>query len=101
MRLKQDLVVVILRDNAYGMIKWKQAGAGFPSFGLDYGNPDFVHYAEAYGARGYRVEGSAHLGRDLEQCLHGKGVHIVEVPVDYSENEKVLIHELKQKTSIL
>ena len=100
-RLKQDLVVVILRDNAYGMIKWKQASAGFASFGLDYGNPDFVHYAESYGARGYRVEGSKQLLEILNQCLHKKGVHVVEVPVDYSENERVLINELKQKTSLL
>ena len=100
-RLKQDLVVVILRDNAYGMIKWKQAGAGFEDFGLDYGNPDFVHYAESYGARGYRVETSVHLAEVLEKCINSKGVHVVEVPVDYSENERVLIDELKEKTSIL
>lgn len=100
-RLKQDLVVVILRDNAYGMIKWKQAGAGFADFGLDYGNPDFVHYAESYGARGYRVEASSHLTEVLEKCVNGKGVHVIEIPVDYSENERVLIDELKEKTSIL
>ena len=100
-RLKLDLVVVILRDNAYGMIKWKQAGAGFTHFGLDYGNPDFVHYAESYGAKGYRIENSAQLAEIMGQCLHSPGIHVVEVPVDYSENEKVLINELKQKTSIL
>jgi acetolactate synthase-1/2/3 large subunit len=54
-RLGLDLVVLVLRDNAYGMIKWKQAGMGFEDWGLDYGNPDFVKYAEAYGARGIRV----------------------------------------------
>ena len=54
-RLGMDVVVVILRDNAYGMIKWKQAGLGFEDFGLDYGNPDFVKYAEAYGAHGHRA----------------------------------------------
>ncbi len=100
-RLKQDLVVVILRDNAYGMIKWKQAGSGFKNFGLDYGNPDFVQYANAYGAKGYRVESSLHLTQVLEECIQSKGLHVIEVPVDYSENEKVLIDELKAKTSIL
>lgn len=100
-RLQQDLVVVILRDNAYGMIKWKQAGAGFANFGLDYGNPDFIHYAKSYGALGYRVESPGQLLEILNHCLQSKGVHVVEVPVDYSENEKVLINELKEKTSIL
>ena len=48
-RLGLHIVVVILRDNAYGMIKWKQANMGLKDYGLDYGNPDFVKYAEAYG----------------------------------------------------
>jgi acetolactate synthase-1/2/3 large subunit len=54
-RLKLDLVVLILRDDAYGMIKWKQANMGLRNFGLDYGNPDFVRYAESYGASGHRI----------------------------------------------
>ena len=54
-RLGIDLVVLILRDDAYGMIKWKQANMDFPEYGLDYGNPDFVKYAESYGAKGWRV----------------------------------------------
>ena len=100
-RLKLDLVVLILRDNAYGMIKWKQAGMGFEDFGLDYGNPDFVKYAQAYGAEGHRVESSEKLAGILKNCLDSPGVHLVEVPVDYSENERVLIEELKAKTCIL
>ncbi|MEK9628727.1 MAG: acetolactate synthase large subunit [Nitrospinota bacterium] len=100
-RLKMSLVVVILRDDAYGMIKWKQAGMGFQDFGLDYGNPDFVKYAESYGAKGHRVESSEHLTTLLDECLNGPGVHLIEVPVDYSENERVLIEELKSKTCIL
>ena len=100
-RLKMDLVVLILRDNAYGMIKWKQAGMGFKDFGLDYGNPDFVKYAQAYGAEGHRVESTNQLGDCLKKCLDAPGVHLVEVPVDYSENERVLIEELNAKTCIL
>ena len=48
-RLKLNLVVLILQDNAYGMIRWKQAVDGFPDFGMTFGNPDFVAYAKAYG----------------------------------------------------
>jgi acetolactate synthase-1/2/3 large subunit len=100
-RLKLDLVILILRDNAYGMIKWKQAGMGFKNFGLDYGNPDFVKYAESYGAEGHRVESSDQLVQILQDCLNSPGVHLVEVPVDYSENERVLIEELNKKTGVL
>ncbi len=100
-RLKLDLVIVILRDNAYGMIKWKQAAMNFQNFGLDYGNPDFVKYAEAYGANGHRVGSTDQLGQVLKGCLNSPGVHLVEVPVDYSENERVLIEELKRKTEVL
>ena len=97
-RLDMDLVVVILRDDAYGMIRWKQAGMGFENFGLSYGNPDFLRYAESYGAKGCRVESSESLAGLLREGLDQPGVHIVEVPVDYSENERVLIEELRAKT---
>ena len=49
-RLGLDLVVLILRDDTYGMIRWKQAAMGFGDYGLSYGNPDFVQYARSYGA---------------------------------------------------
>ncbi len=100
-RLKLDLVVLILRDDAYGMIKWKQAGMGFKDFGLDYGNPDFVKYAEAYGAMGHRLETTDQLAGFFKTCLDAPGIHLVEVPVDYSENQKVLIEELNAITCIL
>ena len=99
-RLGLNLVVMVLRDDAYGMIKWKQAGMGFPDFGLDYGNPDFVKYAEAYGAHGHRLQATDQLPALLEECLSGQGVHLVEIPVDYSENKKVLIDELNSITCI-
>jgi len=100
-RLNMDLVVIILKDDAYGMIKWKQAGMGLPDFGLDFGNPDFVKYAESYGAGGFRISKTGELLRVLENCFTIPGVHVLEVPVDYSENEKVFIEELKNKTCLL
>src|SRR5947199_5114666 len=54
-RLKVNLVVVILEDSAYGMIRWKQAVDAFPDYGMTFTNPDFVRYAESYGAKGHRV----------------------------------------------
>ena len=98
-RLKLDLVVLLLRDNAYGMIKWKQENMGLKDFGLDYGNPDFVAYAESYGAQGHRVTSSAGLLPLLASCLETPGVHLIEVPVDYSENDRILNHEIKEQSA--
>jgi len=100
-RLKLDLVVLILRDDAYGMIKWKQAAMGFKEFGLDYGNPDFVQYARSYGAEGHRLESTDQLAGFLKNCLAAPGIHLVDVPIDYSENERVLIEELNAITCII
>jgi len=100
-RLKLHLLVIILRDNAYGMIKWKQAGADFSDFGLDFGNPDFVKYAESYGAKGYRISKNGELATVLSHCLAEHAVHLIEVPIDYSENEKVLFDELKKLTCLI
>ena len=98
-RLGLHIVVIILRDNAYGMIKWKQANMGLKEFGLDYGNPDFVRYADSYGAKGHRVTSTAELLPMLQQCHSEPNVHVVEVPVDYSENDRILNHEIKERSA--
>ncbi|WP_417910579.1 acetolactate synthase large subunit [Candidatus Electronema sp. PJ] len=100
-RLKLDLTVLILRDNGFGMIKWKQAGMNLPRFGLDFGNPDFVQYAESYGAAGWRVSVQHQLPETLDHCLNTPGVHLIELPIDYAENESVLIEELRKKTCLI
>ncbi len=97
-RLGLDLVVLILNDSAYGMIEWKQESLGFKNFGLKFGNPDFVKYAESYGAYGYRVQHTDDFVQLLKSCLNTKGVHVIDVPVDYSENIRVLTKELKEKS---
>jgi acetolactate synthase I/II/III large subunit len=93
-RLRLDLVVLILEDHAYGMIRWKQAAAGMADFGLSFGNPDFVMYAEAYGARGRRIERSDELAPAIRDAFTAGGVHVLVTPIDYSENQRVLIDEL-------
>ncbi|PCJ32899.1 MAG: acetolactate synthase large subunit [Gammaproteobacteria bacterium] len=100
-RIGLDLVVIILNDNAYGMIKWKQEGMGFNNFGLDYNNPDFVKYAESYGAKGYRPESHAEFKSILNEALESKGVHLIELAVDYSLNHSILNEGLKEKICIL
>lgn len=100
-RLKLNLVVLVLRDDSYGMIRWKQDRMGFPDFGLEFGNPDFVKYAESYNARGHRIEKTEDFAPRLQQCFDEGGVHLIDLPVDYSENKKVLVDELKEKVCIL
>ena len=95
-RLGLDLAVLILRDDAYGMIRWKQSHMGFADFGLSYGNPDFVKYAECYGASGHRVASSGHLAELLRHCLATPGVHLIDCPVDYTENDRLLNEEIKR-----
>lgn len=100
-RLDLHLVIIILCDNGYGMIKWKQRGMDFPDFGLDFSNPNFIQYAESYGAKGYRITRNGTFTKQLASCLNAPGVHLIEVPVDYSENEKVFLKELQNKTCLL
>lgn len=89
-RLGLDLVVIILNDNAYGMIQWKQEGEGFPKYGLDYGNPDFVKYAESFGATGHRPSSVNDFKQILELALNSKGVQVIDLSVDYSLNHEIL-----------
>jgi acetolactate synthase-1/2/3 large subunit len=94
-RLGLNLVMLILEDSAYGMIRWKQAVDKFPDWGLTFGNPDFVRYAESYGAIGHRVQRTENLVTTLEGAFKEGGVHLVTVPVDYVENTRVLVEELR------
>jgi acetolactate synthase-1/2/3 large subunit len=98
-RLKLNLVVLVIEDHAFGMIRWKQAVDHFADFGMTFGNPDFVKYAEAYGAKGTRVEAVGELRPALEAAFAGGGVHLLSVPIDYSENKRVLVDELRQRVA--
>ncbi|WP_421705803.1 acetolactate synthase large subunit [Alloalcanivorax xenomutans] len=98
-RMGLDLVVLILRDDGYGMIKWKQSQMDFHDFGLDFRNPDFVAYAKAYGAEGHRVESSDQLVPLVESCFEAGGVHVIDLPVDYSQNDHILNQEIRELSS--
>ncbi|UVJ46200.1 acetolactate synthase large subunit [Pseudomonas sp. LS1212] len=100
-RMKMNLIVIILRDDGYGMIRWKQSQMGFTDFGLDYGNPDFVMYAQSYGAKGHRVESAEAFLPLLERCMAEPGVHLIDCPVDYSENDFILNNELKRRSALV
>jgi acetolactate synthase I/II/III large subunit len=82
-RLGVDLVVLILNNNAYGMIQIKQEEMGLESFGLELSNPDFVRLAESFGATGMRVESPSDFRQILTTALSTKGVVLVEIPFAY------------------
>ena len=100
-RMKLNLVVLVLNDSSYGMIRWKQAASGFVDWGLEFNNPDFVEYAKSYGAKGHRIKAADDLVPTFDKAFKAGGVHLIDLPVDYSENQKVLIDELAVKACLL
>ena len=100
-RLNLNLVVLILNDNSYGMIRWKQAGSGFEDWGLEYNNPDFVKYAESYGAHGHSITSVTGFIETVDRAYRQGGVHLIDLPVDYSQNVKELITDLRDHQSVV
>ena len=100
-RLNLNLVVLILNDNSYGMIRWKQAGSGFEDWGLEYNNPDFVKYAESYGAHGHSITSVNGFIETVDRAYRQGGVHLIDLPVDYSQNVKELITDLRDHQSVV
>jgi acetolactate synthase I/II/III large subunit len=95
LRYDIPVVVLILNDNAYGFIKWKQKDRNFEDFALDYNNPDFVKYAESYGAIGVKIKENDNLSEILEQAFKNNKLTVVECPIDYSVNYETFSEELK------
>ncbi len=89
LRYRIPMVILIWSDSAYGLIEWKQMNQfGRPS-NISFNNPDFVKYAESFGARGYRIEKGEDLLPTLKKALADDTVSIIDCPVDYSENLKL------------
>jgi acetolactate synthase-1/2/3 large subunit len=89
MRLGTPIVVLIWTDAEYGLIKWHQLRRfGRPSH-IDFRNPDFVKYAESFGAKGYRVGSADELLPTLRQAIADDTVVLIDCPVDYAENMKL------------
>ncbi len=100
-RYNLNLVCIVLNDSSYGMIRWKQSHAGFADWGLEYKNPDFIKYAESYGANGHRISSVNNFFEVLQNSFKEGGVHLIDLPVDYSENVKYLITDLDNHKSII
>ena len=89
LRIGVAMVILIWTDSEYGLIKWHQLRKlGRPSH-IDFTNPDFVKYAESFGAKGYKVESADQLVPTLQQAIKDDTVVVIDCPVDYSENMKL------------
>jgi acetolactate synthase I/II/III large subunit len=86
--IREDVPIVVLiwEDQAYGMIKWKMDLELGHHSSVDFHNPDFVKYAEAFGAKGYRISRAAELLPTLKSALQDNAISVIACPVDYSEN---------------
>ena len=88
-RLKVNLVVLVILDNAYGMIRWKQKSMNLEYYAMEFTNPNFVKYAESYGIRGHSIKKAQDLIPTINNAFSESGIHVIEVPIDYSENDKL------------
>ena len=89
LRIGTPFVILIWNDGEYGLINWhQQRRFGRPSY-VDFTNPDFVQYAESFGAKGYRVKSAGELVPILRQAVADRTVAVIDCPVDYSENIKL------------
>jgi acetolactate synthase-1/2/3 large subunit len=88
-RMKTPIVILIWNDSEYGLITWHQLRHfGRPAY-IDFKNPDFVKYAESFGAKGYRIQKTEDLVPTLKQAFADKTVVVIDCPVDYRENMKL------------
>lgn len=88
-RLGLNITVLIFNDNKYGLIEWHQMREYGRSSHIDVTNPDFVKFADSFGAKGYKVESAETLLDTITTAMNDGGVSIIDCPVDYSENMKL------------
>jgi acetolactate synthase-1/2/3 large subunit len=90
LRLEIPMVILIWDDNAYGLISWKMDLEIGHNVDTRFGNPDFVAYAESFGAKGYRISAAEELLPTLRAALDDDTVSIIACPVDYSANSDLI-----------
>nr|MDA8162564.1 acetolactate synthase large subunit [Desulfobacteraceae bacterium] len=89
LREKIPFVILVWVDGSYGLIKWKMELEINRHSHTDFDNPDFVKYAESFGAKGYLIQSAEDLLPTLKKALADNTVSVVACPVDYSENTKL------------
>ncbi len=98
MRMNIAIVILIWNDASYGLIEWKQQNQFGRTSHVKFTNPDFVQYAQSFGAVGVKIEATEQLMPELTAAFSRDTVTIIDCPVDYRENLK-LTETLGQLTS--
>jgi acetolactate synthase-1/2/3 large subunit len=89
-REKIPVVVLIWIDGSYGLIQWEMDNEIGHHSSVNFTNPDFVKYAESFGAKGYEIKRASELLPTLQKALDDDStVSVIGCPVDYSENTKL------------
>ena len=88
-RLNLNIVHIIWNDGNYDMVKFQEELKYGQSAAVKFGPVDFVKYAESFGAKGLRVNKAADLEKVLDEAFAIDGPVIVDVPVDYSDNQEL------------
>jgi acetolactate synthase-1/2/3 large subunit len=89
MRVQTPIIILVWNDSKYGLIEWKQLIHFGRDSNIDFKNPDFIKFAESFGAKGYRVKSAKDLIPTIRQAIKDNTVVIIDVPVDYRENMKL------------
>jgi acetolactate synthase-1/2/3 large subunit len=84
------MAILIWVDDAYGLISWKMDLELGHDVDTTFGNPDFVGYAESFGAVGYRISRADELAPTLRTALAADTVSVIACPVDYSANLELI-----------
>ena len=90
LRLRLPIVILIWVDDAYGLISWKMDMEIGHNVDTRFSNPDFVKYAESFGATGYRIGAADELLPTLRTALAADTVSVIACPVDYSANLELI-----------
>ena len=89
-REKVHFVILVWVDGGYGLIGWKQDIHFGRRAAVSFGNPDFVRFAESFGAKGYAIGDASELLPTLRKALDDDAVSVIAVPVDYGENARLV-----------
>jgi acetolactate synthase-1/2/3 large subunit len=89
-RLKSNIVHVIWVDNMYNMVEIQEVKKYSRRSGVEFGPIDFKAYAESFGAAGFAVRSADELRSTLRQAMEVEGPAVVAIPVDYSDNPKLM-----------
>jgi acetolactate synthase-1/2/3 large subunit len=89
-RERTPFVALVFTDGRFGVIEANQLRRFGRSAFVGFGNPDLVALAESFGADGYRIAAADELLPTLRRALDSERVAVIDCPIDYSENERLM-----------